>query len=140
MMKHGSVRINRHQLAYFRKRARDSKKECLAYFLGEVVSPELVIVKRLYYPKTFSLQTTCGVTASEEESAAAYALAESSNMRVVGTIHSHPDWVPILSPTDYKEHIKMGDRLSAVVGVNGSKTRVYFWVAESALPLKIEYV
>ena len=125
---------------YFRKQARDSKKETLAYFLGEVISPELAIVKRLYYPKTFSLQTACAVAAAEEERIKVYALAESLNLRIIGTIHSHPDWVPILSPTDYKEHIKMGDRLSAVVGVNGRKTRVYFWVAESALPLKIEYV
>jgi proteasome lid subunit RPN8/RPN11 len=139
-MKHGSVRIKRSQLAYFRKVSRDSKKEMLAYFLGDVVSPELAVVKRLYYPKTFSVQTACGVTSSPEEAAKVYALAESLNMRVIGTIHSHPDWVPILSPTDYKEHIKMQDRLSAVVGVNGRKTRVYFWVADSALPLQIEYV
>lgn len=139
-MKHGSLRIKRAQLAYFRALARNSKKEVLAYFLGEVVSPELAVVKQLYYPKEFSLQTACAVTASPEETVKVYALAESLGMRVIGTIHSHPDWVPVLSPTDYKEHIKMGDRLSAVVGVIGRKTRVYFWVAESALPLKIEYV
>jgi proteasome lid subunit RPN8/RPN11 len=139
-MKHGSVRVSKQQLAYFRKCARESKKEILAYFLGEVISPELAVVKKFYYPKKFSAQTACGVTATEEESAKAYALAESLNMRVIGTIHSHPDWVPILSPTDYKEHIKMGDRLSAVVGVNGRKTRVYFWVVESALPLNIQYI
>jgi proteasome lid subunit RPN8/RPN11 len=133
------VRIHRGQLNYFRALARDTKKEVLAYLVGEVVSPELVRVDYFDYPSSFEIQTENAVQATEEAQNKIEEKAVAKNLKVVGTVHSHGDWVPILSPTDYRGHITGGDRISGVVGRNGRRTRVYFWVAESALPMKIEY-
>ena len=127
------------QLNYFRKRARESAKEILALLIGEVVSPDLTRIEYFWYPE-YAEQTVNCVQVDSTSLLDLKKKAEAKSLKIIGTIHSHGNWVPILSPADYKGHISDGDRVSAVVGVNGRKTRVYFWVAESALPLRIEYV
>lgn len=133
------VRLKKTQLNYFRKLARDSKKEILALLIGEVISPELTRVDYFWYPE-YAKQTTTCVQADAESFAHLKTKAESKNLRVIGTIHSHGDWVPIMSASDHYGHVADGDRISGIVGTQGRKTRAYFWVAESALPVKIEYV
>jgi proteasome lid subunit RPN8/RPN11 len=132
----GKVQVHKPQLNYFRRRARNSKKEVLAFLLGTVTSPTLTKIEKFYYPELL-VQTGAAVQAYTD---GARATAAKLNLKIVGSIHSHSDWVPILSPTDYKAHITDGDRVSGIVGTNGRHTRVYFWTVDSALPLEIEYV
>ena len=132
----GKIQVHKTQLNYFRSRSRNSKKEILAFLLGEVTSPTLVKVEKFYYPE---LHTQTGATVKAYLDGA-QSMADRHGLKIVGSIHSHSDWVPILSPTDYNGHIEDGDRVSGIVGTNGTRTRVYFWTVESALPLRIEYV
>ncbi len=135
----GKVKLNRHQLNYFRKRSRDSEKEILAVLVGEVVSPALTRVDYFWYPE-YAEQTANCVQATIKSLEELKHKSDTLNLKIVGSIHSHPDWVPILSPADYKGHIEDGDRISGIVGINGRQTRVYFWTIESALPLTVEYI
>ena len=132
----GKIQVRKVQLNYFRRLARNSKNEIFAFLLGVVTSPTLTKVEKFYYPET-RVQTGAKVQAYAD---GAKVVADKLNLKIVGSIHSHSDWVPILSLTDYKGHIEDGDRVSGVVGTNGRRTRVYFWTAESALPLRIEYL
>ena len=134
------VRVKKTQLNYFREQARSTPKEIQALLVGVVVSPDLIVIHRLVYPKKYAEQTTNCVAwfASEYDEVAAEAAKK--NLRIVGTIHSHPDWIPILSPQDHKGHITEGYRISGICGVENNKTRVVFWVAESSLSAKIQYV
>ena len=136
----GKVKVRKQQLNYFRKLARESSKEIFAYLLGEIVSPTLTRIGKFHYPTEFIEQTESSVRPTTAAWETAKQVAEAQGLRIVGTIHSHPDWVPIMSPSDYKGHIEDGDRVSAIVGKNGQRTRVYFWTVASALPLEIEYV
>lgn len=135
----GKVKVHKSQLDYFRRLSRDCPKEILAFLIGEVVSPTLVRIDQFFYPE-YSEQTTCSVRPTVDSTDAAKKSAADQNLKVIGTIHSHGNWVPIMSVTDYKGHIEDGDRISGIVGINGRRTRVYFWTAESALPCAVEYI
>ena len=135
----GKVKVRKSQLDYFRRQSRDSAKEIFAFLIGVVVSPSLTRIDRFYYPD-YSEQTAGSVRPTAESTGAAHKSALDSNLKVVGSLHSHPDWFPIMSEADYKGHIEDGDRISGIVGINGRRTKVYFWTAESALPCQIEYL
>ena len=139
-----TVRIKRGQAAYFRKlalaEAKKSGKEIQAYMIGHVVSPTLTVVDEFRYPKQYATQTTQAVQWYQDEYEAVEKAAETAGKRVVGDVHSHPAWDSVLSKTDYTSHIKEGFRIAGICSVNGGRTRIRFWVAESALPLEIEYV
>ncbi len=135
----GRVRISKAKLNYFRSLARETDKEIQAYMIGSVSSPELVIVTDIKYTKQYHTQKGNEVAWYKDDYEQMKSDAESAGHKVVGSLHSHPNWLPILSPTDYKGHINEGDRISGIVGTKNRKTRVCFWVAESALPLDVEY-
>jgi proteasome lid subunit RPN8/RPN11 len=67
------------------------------------------------------------------------AWAEKRGRMIVGTIHSHPNWDAVLSPGDHKTHVQACHRITGLCSVLGNKTRVRYWVAESALHCKIEW-
>lgn len=140
-----TVRVKRTQAAYFRKlalaEAKKSKKEIQAYLIGRVVSPELTVVDQFCYTRQYAVQTTGKVQWFQDEyEKRVEAVAAASDKRVVGDAHSHPDWDAVMSPVDYQSHIKEGFRLCGICSIQNGRTRLRFWVAESALPLKIEYV
>jgi len=139
-----SVRVKRGQAAYFRKlalkEAKKSGKEIQAYMIGHVVSPTLTVVDEFRYPKQYASQTTQVVQWYQDEYEQVEKAAEAAGKRVVGDAHSHPNWDAVLSPTDYQSHIKEGFRIAGICSIQNGRTRLRFWVAESALPLKIEYV
>ena len=138
-MQSGKIKLKAAQLNYFRRLARKADKEILALLVGEVTSPTITRVDYFWYP-LYAEQTKTCVSVDNASFLEFKKKAEALNLKIVGTIHSHGNWVPILSPTDYKGHVSDGDRISGIVGVNKSRTRVYFWIAESALPLRIEYI
>jgi proteasome lid subunit RPN8/RPN11 len=138
------VRINRSQAAYFRKlalaEARKSGKEIQAYLVGHVVSPQLVVVDSFHYTKKYADQTACFVRWYDAEYQVVKAAAEAAGKHIIGDAHSHPAWDAVMSPTDYVSLIQEGFRIAGICSTQKGRTRLRFWVAESALPLKIEYV
>ena len=138
------VRVNRNQAAYFRRlalaEAKKSGKEVQAYLIGHVVSPTLTVVEEFCYTRKYALQTTGEVQWFNDDYEVVKKRAADTSKRIVGDAHSHPDWDAVLSPTDYRSHIEEGYRIAGICSIQNGRTRLRFWVAESALPLKIEYV
>src|SRR5208283_3196804 len=133
------VRVKKTQLNYFREQARSTPKEIQALLVGVVVSPDLIVIHRLVYPKEYAEQTAAGVAWLAEEYDKVAVKAAKEDLRIIGTIHSHPNWDAVLSPADHKGHVTEGYRISGICSTQGRKTRVRFWLAESALPARIEY-
>lgn len=133
------VKVKKSQLDYFRKLARNSDREILAYMIGRVVSPELTVIEYFVYPQSYEVQEKGYVKWFDDEWASVKQQAEEEGFRIVGDIHSHPEWDAVLSPLDYKTHIEEGNRLTGLCSVMGRRTRVRFWIAESSLPCDIEY-
>ena len=138
-----TVRVKKTQAAYFRKlalaEAKKSGKEIQAYLVGRIVSPQLVVVDSFHYTKKYADQTTCFVRWYDDDYQIVKTAAEKNGKHVIGDAHSHPEWDAVLSPTDYVSHIQEGYRIAGICSTAHGRTRLRFWVAESALPLKIEY-
>lgn len=133
------VRVKKSQLDYFRKLARNTDLEIQAYLVGKVVSPELTIIDKFVYTKKYSEQSATGVNWYQVDLDKVTKYAESKGLKVVGDIHSHPNYWPILSEKDYKGHVNQGQRISGICAIMNRKTKVCFWVVESALPCFLEY-
>lgn len=133
------VRVHKGQLNYFRAKARETNCEIQAYLIGEVVSPDLTVVDEFAYPVEYAVQKPNQVRWFQDEYERVKRSAEERGKRVVGDIHSHPNWDAVMSPTDYKSHIEEGYRICGLCSTIDRKTRIRFWVAESALPCAIEY-
>lgn len=133
------VRVRKAQLDYFRAKARDTNLEIHAYLIGEVVSPSLTVIDEFAYPKEYETQTESCVRWYQDEYDKVKRSAEERGKRIVGDIHSHPNWDAVMSPTDYRSHIEEGHRVCGLCSTWKRKTRVRFWIAESALPCEIEY-
>lgn len=129
--------MKKSQLDYFRRLARENKNEILAFLVGRV-SDSLVVVHRFDYPVLLT-QTACEVDPTLESQHAIEQTAIADHLTVVGTIHSHPEYIPVLSPTDYADHVRLDHSVSGVCSVFGRKTQCLFWTAESSLALKVEY-
>lgn len=134
------VKIKKAALNYFRSKARDSNLEIEAYLIGTVVSPTLTIVHKVVYTKNYAEQTTSKVQWWVDEYNKVVEQATAKEQRVVGSIHSHPSWDCVMSPSDYQIHVKDGFRILGICSTQNRKTRVRFWIPESALPCKLEYI
>lgn len=132
------VKVRKSQLNYFRKLARNTDKEIHAFLIGTIVSPGCVRIHRFAY-SSYEEQTTSSVRPSAEAQKKIALWTLNNDLKIVGTIHSHPNWDAVLSPDDYAGHIEEAHRVSGVCSTAGRKTRVRFWLAESSLPCKIEY-
>ena len=65
--------------------------------------------------------------------------AEERGKRIVGDIHSHPNWDAVMSEDDYNGCVEEGFRICGICSTQGRKTRVRFWTPSSALPCEIKY-
>lgn len=139
-----TVRVKRGQAAYFRKlalrEAKKSGKEIQAYLVGHVVSPTLTVIDSIHYTKKYAEQTTACVRWYDEDYQVVKKAAEKAAKHIIGDVHSHPNWDSVMSPTDYCAHIQEGFRIAGICSIQNGRTRLRFWVAESSLSLKIEYV
>lgn len=133
------VRIKKSQLDYFRSKARATNLEIQALLIGEVVSPELTVIESFAYPLHYAEQKPNAVRWYQDEYDAVKRSAERRGKRIVGDIHSHPNWDAVLSPSDYQSHIEEGMRVCGICSTMNRKTRVRFWIAESALPCEVEW-
>jgi proteasome lid subunit RPN8/RPN11 len=134
------IRLKRSDLSYFRRLALDSNKEIEAYLIGTEAENVATIVEFIY-PKNYKTQTPNAAEWSQEDVDYAEKRAKELNKKIIATIHTHPDFHPIMSPTDYKESKKFGYKLLGICGTNSKerKTSVYFWKLDVALPCKIIY-
>ncbi len=133
------VRLKKNQLAYFRKLARNSPNELMAYLIGEVVNPNLSVVDNFEYPPSYAVSTPHSVSWFLEDYSRMRQLAANREKYVIGFIHSHPEWDAVMSPQDYEHTLHNGFRLCGIVSTQGRKTRPRFWVTDTALPCEIEY-
>lgn len=133
------VKLNKSQLDYFRKLARNSPNEILAYLVGEVVNPNLVKVAYFAYTKEYQFSTPNTVQWKAEDYEAMQKQAEELGWRVIGFIHSHPEWDAVMSPQDYEVCVVGMYRLCGIVSVEGRKSRPRFWVTDSSLPCEVIY-
>lgn len=134
------VKISKSQLDYFRKLARDTHLEIHAYLIGQVKSPELVEIQSFAYPKYYNVQTTTSVQWTADEYFILKQDIEDKGLRIVGDIHSHPQWDAVMSPDDYKACVLDGLCICGIVSVYGKRTRVRMWTPTSSLPCEIVYI
>ncbi len=135
------VKVKKSQLDRFRLVARNTyPNEVLAYLIGDILSPEEIVINSIEYTKKHAVQNTNTAQWTMAEYRRVEAKAIAKDLRVVGDIHSHPQWDAVLSGADYTSLIGMGLRVGAIVSVYKRKTRVRFWLAESSLPCEIEYL
>lgn len=135
-----TIRVNEQQLRHFRSKARDSKFEIMAYLVGQVESADLVVIDYFAYTKEYGTQSPSEVAWTWQEYDRVYKQAEERGRRIVGYIHSHPEWDAVMSPDDHLICLSEGARICGIVSVLGRRTRVRFWIPDSALPCEVEYV
>jgi proteasome lid subunit RPN8/RPN11 len=137
------VRVKQSQLEYFRRLARESPLEIQAYLVGEVVNSELTVIESFAYTKQYGVQTNAMVAWYWEDYNLVNKQAVERGKRIVGSIHSHPDWDAVMSPDDYATHVAAGSRICGICSTNHSgpnvKTYVRFWSMDSPLPCEIVY-
>jgi proteasome lid subunit RPN8/RPN11 len=133
------VKLKKSQMDYFRRMARDSPLEIQAFLIGEVVSPNLTVIDYFAYPPKYAMQksNTCAWFVADYEKVKKE--AEERGRRVVGFMHSHPQWDAVLSPQDYDICISDMHRVCGICSTEDRRTRVRFWVMDSALPCEITY-
>jgi proteasome lid subunit RPN8/RPN11 len=133
------VRLRKSQLDKFRKLARCNKNEIYAYLIGTIDTSTQVTIKRIEYPE-LEESTPGGVRPEYDSWEDIDQKARADGDMIVGAIHSHPNWWPVMSPSDHKAHIVDNFRVSAICAVMNNRTKVYFWTSDSALPCKTEFM
>lgn len=134
------VKLKKGALEHFRRKARAAYPlEIHAYLLGDILSPEMVQVTHFCYPKEYDTQTSKNVGWSSEEYYKLKDKASNKGLKIVGDIHSHPDWDAVMSPDDYKSCFLDSLSVCGICSIYGNKTRVRFWTPTSSLPCEIIY-
>jgi proteasome lid subunit RPN8/RPN11 len=134
------VVVKKAALDYFRKKARDSQFEIHAYILGEYVHPDKFLISSIEHAREYEIQTKDCVQPTGEEFSRVKSLAEKQGKRIIGDLHSHPQWDAVMSPQDHKAALEDGLQICGIVSTMKRRTRVRFWLVNSALPCEIKYV
>jgi len=134
------VKLKKSQLDYFRKLARKSDKEIMAYLVGEVKAKDLIVIDSFEYTKDYHTQTEQQVSWYVTEYNKVRERAEERGKSVIGYIHTHPQWDAVMSPVDYEGCVRDMHPLCGITSVNKGKTRTRFWVMDSSLPCDVIYV
>jgi proteasome lid subunit RPN8/RPN11 len=137
MTRRVKLKVREGQLVHFRRKARDSRFEILAYLVGEVVSPDLTVIDSIEYAPEYADQTKSMVSWYVRDYETVKQRAEERGKRIIGFIHSHPQWDSVMSADDYNVCIANGYRVCGIVSTHGRSTRVRFWVMDSPLPCRI---
>lgn len=136
------VRLKKGSLDYFKRKAKATPNEIQAYLIGEAVTPNLTIIDSFEYPhsKQYASSTPEECSWYTEDYLKVQKKADAREKRIVGFIHSHPEWDSVPSPADYDIMVTEGYRVCGICSVNNGKTRTRFWVMDSPLNCEIEYV
>lgn len=130
--------LKKAQLDYFRKKSLNSPNEQLAFLIGRQTAKGVEIT-RFVYPKLVD-STPVYVESDSDSDNKIRDEAAARGLRIVGSIHSHPNCPPVMSAFDYSGHLQDGDVVSGIVSVMNRKTQVCFWSAHSALPCEFTYI
>ena len=134
------VKVKKGALDHFRRLAREAApKEIQAYLVGKIVSVDSVEITEFAYPKVYHTQAINEVCWYEEEYKVLKNRVEASGERIIGDIHSHPQWDAVMSLNDYKSAITESLAVCGICSIYGKRTRVRFWTPTSALPCSIIY-
>lgn len=134
------VRVSKNALNHFRRKAREAAPlEIEAFLTGKVLSLDEIEIVNFHYTKDYKIQSKDHVQWSIDAMDALKAKAEENNLRIIGSIHSHPNWDAVMSPSDYKAYVTEQLVLCGICSINEKKTRVRFWTPTSALPCRIVY-
>lgn len=133
------VHVSKHALDYFRSKARDCPLEIHAYLIGQVEYPNKFVITSIEHARHYDLQTADNVAPAGEEWNRVNRKADEEGRRIIGDIHSHPNWEAVMSPSDYQACVMDGTEICGIVSVRGRKTQVKFWHVNSALPCRINY-
>lgn len=132
------VRLHKNQLDYVRRKARNNSNEIYGVLVGSIIGAHCAEVYRIVYP-ALDRSTPMEVKPNVQSVQEIEDDAVNEGLRSIGTIHSHPNWVPIMSRDDHNGHKADGDKITAIIGVMNRRTYVYFWTADSSLPARFEY-
>lgn len=134
------VRIHGSRKAYFVKKARQCyPNETLAYLVGKQVHNGLIEVHWFYYPELV-IATYDALETTDEAPAEAELFAKEKNMVIVGDIHTHPDYPPIMSKTDHHDHRCNENKITAILEVpETGRTRLAIWRDKTPRPCDVEY-
>lgn len=132
------VKVKKSQLDWFRAKARNTPNEIFAFLAGKQVTPHIVEIYKFFYPE-LAISNPSEVEAENKSCLKIESTIHDMGCHIVGDIHSHPNWPPIMSDTDHKGHITSGNRVSGIVEVTNRRTRVAFWRHDSSLHCKLEY-
>jgi proteasome lid subunit RPN8/RPN11 len=134
------VRVSKNQLDHFRRKAREAAPlEIEAFLTGRVVSLDEIEIINFHYPKSYKIQTAQHVQWNTDDMDILKDKANTNNLRILGSIHSHPNWDAVMSPADYRAYVTDQLITCGICSVNRKRTRVRFWTPTSALPCKIIY-
>jgi len=134
------VKVKKGALDHFRKRARENYPlEIQAYLVGNVVSVDVIEIIGFAYTKNYASQTTGEVCWYVTDYEKLKDKIESKGNRIIGEIHSHPDWDCVMSPADYRASVTEQLVICGICSINDNKTRVRFWTPTSALPCEVIY-
>lgn len=132
------VKCRKPQIDYFRRKARSSGNEIMALLVGKLKRVGEVHITQFVYPALQS-STPSGVWVDDKDWCAERTKAEAQGLQIIGTIHNHPNWAPVMSPADFVLHKSGGIIVTGIVEVTNGRTRVCFWQDGSPLPCTLAY-
>jgi proteasome lid subunit RPN8/RPN11 len=120
-------------------KARNSPNEIYALLIGSTPHRNIVEIEKFVYPPLVS-SSPSGLECSGKVWASIVEAAWAEKKLVVGSIHSHPNWAPVMSPNDLFYHKQGKDKISGIIEATNRRTRVCFWHHASPVPCTLEYV
>lgn len=134
------VRVSKNALNYFRQLARQTPdKEIQAYIAGFVNNINEIEITDFLYTKKYAIQTSCTVAWFQEDYDKLKERVEKEGKRIIGNIHTHPNYDAVLSEQDFTNCVTEQFVVVGLVSIRNNKTRARFWTPTSALPCKIIY-
>lgn len=132
------VIVPKGKLNYFRRKALNSDTEQLAFLIGHECGGGVVVVD-FKYPQLVE-STPVSVAPDDADYERIKRDAEASGELIIGSIHSHPNYIPVMSEQDFGGHLIDREIICGIVGTTPErKTHVCFWSAHSALPCELVY-
>jgi len=132
------VLVDKGQLSYFRRKARQSRNEIMALLVGKQESSNLILVYRFEYPELV-VSTPIEVKSDTQSTSDIEQRAKDEGLSVVGSIHSHPNAPIYMSQQDLRSHRVHRDKISGICEVTPKRTFIAFWQDKNPVPCDWDY-